>query len=246
MKLLVCISKTPDTTSKISFDSQGKRFIEEGVQYILNPYDEWYSLVRAIELKEKFGGQVDVIHVGLASSDILIRKALAIGADAAFRVDADSENSDDVAFQISNFAKDKSYDIIFVGKETIDHNSSEVGSRLAQYLDLPFVSYCNSLSIELPNASCSCEIEGGIELVELKIPFVLSAAKGLAEQRIPNMKGIIDAKKKPLEVINKVSVEHLVELVEFELPVAKSGVQMINPNDIDTMVGIFKSELKII
>jgi len=246
MKLLVCISKTPDTTSKISFSQDGKRYLDEGIQYILNPYDEWYALVRAIELKEKFNGQIDVIHVGGAASDILIRKALAIGADAAFRIDMEPINSDEIAIQIAEFAKKNSYDIIFCGKETIDHNSSEVGSRIAQYLDIPYLSYCNHLEIENTTINASCELEGGIEILEAKLPVVVSAAKGLAEQRIPNMKGIIDAKKKPLEVVAPINSEQLVELICFELPPAKSGVKMIDPTHIDEMVAVFKNELKII
>lgn len=246
MKLLVCISKTPDTTSKIRFDAESKYFLDEGVQYILNPYDEWYSLVRAIEIREKSGGQVDVIHLGNSSSDILIRKALAIGADAAYRIDDEVLNSTSVAFQIASFVKENPYDIIFVGKETIDHNSSEVGSKLAEFLNLPFVSYCNHLEIENDHAVCSTEIEGGNEIIELKTPFVLSAAKGLAEQRIPNMKGIIDAKKKPLTIIQKINVENNSELVRFELPPAKSGVRMIDPDKLEELVDIFKNELKII
>jgi electron transfer flavoprotein beta subunit len=246
MKLLVCISKTPDTTSKIRFDAEGKNFIDEGVQYIINPYDEWYSLVRAIEIKEKSGGQVDVVHVGNANSDILIRKALAIGADSAYRIDDDPLNSTSVAFQIAEFVKNNPYDIIFVGKETIDHNSSEVGGKLAAYLELPFVSYCNHLEVNGNVAVCSVEIEGGNEIIELNIPFVLSSAKGLAEQRIPNMKGIIDAKKKPLNVLPKTAVENNTELVRFELPPAKSGIKMIDPNHLEELVEVFKNELKII
>lgn len=246
MNLLVCISKTPDTTSKIRFDNEGKNFIVEGVQYILNPYDEWYSLVRAIEIREKLGGKVDVIHVGDSSSDILIRKSLAIGADAAFRIDDEVPNATSVAHQIAEFIKKSSYDIIFLGKESIDHNSSEVGSRLSELLGIPFVSYCNKLEIENDLIVCSIEIEGGVEIISLKTPFVLSAAKGLAEQRIPNMKGIIDAKKKPMTIISKIHVENNTELVNFDTPPPKSGVRMIDPNKLEEMVEIFKNELKII
>ena len=246
MKLLVCISKTPDTTSKIRFDAEGKKFVEDGVQFIINPYDEWYSLVKAIEIKEKLGGQVDVIHVGNANSDILIRKALAIGADAAFRIDDEALNSTSVASQIAAFIKENPYDLIFVGKETIDHNSSEVGSKLAAFLDIPFVSYCNHLDVENDIAVCSTEIEGGNEIIELKTPFVLSSAKGLAEQRIPNMKGIIDAKKKPLNVLQRMNVENHIDLVRFETPPVKSGVRMIDPSNIEEMVNVYKNELKII
>lgn len=246
MKLLVCISKTPDTTSKISFDSSGKKFIEDGVQFILNPYDEWYALVRALELKEQLGGQVDLIHVGPASSDMIIRKALAIGADAAYRVDCEPRDSSFTATQIAHFIKSGSYDLIFLGKETIDHNGSELGSMLAAMLDWPFISYANKLEMNANVATIQLEIEGGVETVEVQIPFVLSAAKGLAEQRIPNMKGIMDAKKKPLEVLTPVEAVEGTTLERFELPPAKTQVEMIAADDVDRLVQILKDDLKLI
>ncbi len=246
MKQLVCISKTPDTTSKIRFDESGKNFIDEGVQFILNPYDEWYALVRAIEIRELSGGQVDIIHLGDASSDILLRKALAIGADAAFRIDDIAVSSDTVAYQIAAFIESNPYDIIYLGKETIDYNSSEVGSKLSGLLNIPFVSYCNHFELSNGQARCSTEIEGGNEIIELSLPLILSAAKGLAEQRIPNMKGIIDAKKKPLEILEKRPVHHLTELVRFESPAPKTGVKMIQADQIDELVNVLKNDLKII
>ncbi len=246
MKLLVCISRAPDTTSKISFDSSYKNFNEEGVQFILNPYDEWYALVRALELKESLGGSVDIIHVGGATSEILLRKALAIGADAAFRIDQEKSSSLSVAYQISEFIKNKGYDIVFTGKESLDHNGSEVGAMIAEMLAYPFISQCDQLNFSEGVANCVIEIDGGSMNLEVVPPFVLSAAKGLAEQRIPNMKGIIDAKKKPLEVIAPAPVEDLINLECFELPEAKSGVKMIDPSDIDGMVNIFVNELKLI
>ncbi|MDQ3142201.1 MAG: electron transfer flavoprotein beta subunit/FixA family protein [Bacteroidota bacterium] len=246
MKFLVCISKTPDTTSKIVFDMEGKRLLEEGLTFIMNPYDEWYALVRAIELREKVGGHVDVVHVGSSSADMIIRKALAVGADGAYRIDIEPEASDVVAYQIAEFAKAKSYDIIFLGKETIDHNGSETGSILAEMLQLPFISYCNKLELEGTLAKAYREIEGGIEELEVSTPFVLSAAKGLAEQRIPNMKGIMDAKRKPLEVIPAKSIQSKVRLEKFELPEAKSSVKMISPDNIDALIDILHSEVKVI
>lgn len=246
MNILVCISKTPDTTSKVSFDGSGQHYIEDGVQFIMNPYDEWYALVRALELKEQFGGQVDVIHVGPATSEMIIRKALAIGADAAYRVDAVAKDAYFTACQISDYAKKKNYDILFVGKETIDHNGSEVGSFIAAMLDLPFVSYTTKLSINDQLVQATNEIEGGIEVVEVSLPIVVSAAKGLAEQRIPNMKGIMDAKKKPLEIIPAVDVNTNIELVRFELPPNKSSVRMIDPNNINELLSVFSDDLKII
>jgi len=246
MNLLVCISKTPDTTSKISFDASGTRLVEDGVQFIMNPYDEWYALVRALELKEKFGGQVDVVHVGTSSSEMILRKALAIGADAAFRIDKEPLDSMDTATQLAAYAGPKNYDIIFLGKETIDHNGSEMGALLAAMLNLPFLSYANHLELEGNTATLQVEIEGGVEVLKVNLPFILSAAKGLAEQRIPNMKGIMDAKKKPLEVITPVSSVQKVIVSRFEQPPVKTSVRMIDPSNMDELVSILKNDLKII
>ncbi|MEP7196153.1 MAG: electron transfer flavoprotein subunit beta/FixA family protein [Saprospiraceae bacterium] len=246
MNLLVCISKTPDTTAKIAFDPSGKKLIEEGIQFIMNPYDEWYALVRAIELKEQLGGQVDVIHVGDAQSEMVIRKALAIGADAAYRVDCIPKDSWDTATQIAQHIKGKSYDIVFLGKETIDHNGSEVGCLLAGMLDWPYIAYANKLTVAEAKAMVESEIEGGVELAEISLPCVLSCAKGMAEQRIPNMMGIMNAKKKPLEVLTSIVSDSKMQIEKFELPPAKSSVKMISPDHVEELVEIFKSELKII
>lgn len=246
MKLLVCLSKTADTTARIAFDAAGVKFSEEGVQFILNPYDEWYALVRAIELRDALGGQVDVVHVGSSASEMLIRKALAIGADAAFRIDDPEPETRSVAEQIARFAEDRGYDIIFTGKETIDYNSSEMGSMLAALLNLPFVSLCSKLDFADGILRCSTDIEGGTQIVEVRPPAVISAAKGLAEQCIPNMKGIIDAKKKPLEVLPASSISALTEVVRYELPQEKQGVRMIAPDDIHELVNVLKNDLKLI
>lgn len=246
MNFLVCISKTADTTSKIAFDSDGRQFSEEGVQFILNPYDEWYGLVRAIELRDAMGGQVDVIHVGTSNSDILIRKALAIGADAAYRIDDTASGALSVANQIAAFAKNRQYDIIFTGKETIDYNNAEVGSMLSEFLNIPFVSLCNHLDVSDRVATCKCETEGGTQEIEVKLPVVVSAAKGMAEQKIPNMKGIIDAKKKPLEVLPGSTVSSKVILLKYEVPEGKKGVKMIDPSNTEELIAVFKNELKII
>lgn len=246
MKLLVCISKTPDTTSKISFDASGKKFVEDGVQFIMNPYDEWYALVRAIELKEQVGGQVEVIHVGDNNSEMIIRKALAIGADSAIRIDHMPQDSMDTASQIAAIVQSKSYDMIFLGKETIDHNGSEVGGLLAGLLDWPYVAYASKLSYENSVATLESEIEGGVNVCQATLPLVISCAKGIAEQRIPNMMGIMNAKKKPLEVVSPVAFDSKKQIEKFDLPPAKAGVHMISPDNVDALVEIFKSELKII
>ena len=180
MKLLVCISKTPDTTAKISFIDDNTRFNTEGVQYIMNPYDEWYALVKALELKEKLGGTVTLIHVGPQGNDTIIRKGLAIGADDAIRVDKEAHDALDVASQIAAVAKESGYDIIFTGKETIEFNNSEVGSMLAELLDLPFVSYATHLEVEGEMATLMRDAGGVEEKVGVTLPMVVSASKGLA------------------------------------------------------------------
>jgi electron transfer flavoprotein beta subunit len=218
MKLLVAISQTPDTTARIAFKDNNSAFDPTGVNYIMNPYDEWYALVRAIELKEQLGGTVTVIHCGPAANDVTIRKALAIGADDAVRVDFDPTGADVVAQQIAAYAKDKAFDIILTGKETIDFNGDLVGSMLAGLLDLPFIALASQLTVSGNTAIVTRDIEGGTEEIEVACPFVLSAAKGLAEQRIPNMRGIMSAKTKPLQVIPALNPDVQVAHVQFRTP----------------------------
>jgi electron transfer flavoprotein beta subunit len=244
MKLLVCISKTPDTTSKISFINDGKDYNSEGIQFILNPYDEWYALVRAIELKEKNGGTVTAINVGDASNEIVIRKALAIGADDAIRVDLNPKSAIETAQQIA--ANAVGYDIVFLGKETIDYNGAEVGAMVAELLALPYISFINKLEVDGDTKTITREIEGGAETIQVSGPIVISAAKGLAEQRIPNMQGIMNSKRKPLNVVPPQTTAANVELVSHTLPPAKSGVKMIDANDMDTLVKLLHEEAKAI
>ncbi len=244
MKFLVCISKTPDTTTKIAFNGDNTQFNSAGVTYIMNPYDEWYALVRACELKEKLGGSVTAICVGGSDTEQIIRKALAIGADDAIRVDADPVSAYFVAKQIAENAN--GYDIVFLGKETIEYNGSEVGSTLAEMLDMPFISYATAIEIAGNTASVDREIEGGKESVELETPFVISAAKGMAEQRIPNMMGIMKAKNKPLSVVQPVDCEELVSQVQLIMPPAKTGVKMIDADNIAELVRLLHEEAKVI
>ncbi len=246
MKFLVCISKTPETTSKIAFKENNTIFDESGVQFIMNPYDEWYALVRAIELQEEFGGEVVVINVGPDSNDIIIRKALAIGADRAIRVNDNALSAFAVASHIANHAKSENYDIIFTGKETIDYNGSEVAAMVSELLDLPFISYASKINLEGNTATLERDIEGGVESVKLSTPFVVSASKGMAEQRIPNMKGIMMAKRKPLEIVQPEKIEETVVALSYELPEKKSGVKMVDPNDMDELVRLLHEEAKII
>ncbi len=246
MKLLVCITKTPETTAKIAFTDGDSKFDESGVQFIMNPYDEWYALVRALELKEQHGGTVTAINVGPAANDVVIRKALAIGADDAVRINAEALSAGQVAANIAAHAKDKGYDVIFTGKESIDYNGSEVGGMIAEHLNLPYVSYASHMDHDGTTATVNRDIEGGVEVVDVTGAFVLSASKGLAEQRIPNMRGIMMAKRKPMAVEEPAVTESKVSVVSYTLPEAKGGVKMIDPENMDELVRLLHEEAKVI
>ncbi len=246
MKILVCISKTPDTTAKIAFTDNNTKFSEAGVQFIINPYDEWYALVRALELKETQGATVHLITVGGADAEPVIRKALALGGDEAFRVNADSADSFYIASQIAAHAKQEGYDIIFTGKETIDYNGSNIGGMVAELTGLPFVSIASKLDLNGQTATLRREIEGGEEIVEVSLPVVISCQKGMAEARIPNMRGIMAARTKPLKVTEPVAADQLTGIVAFELPPAKAGVKMISPDNVEELVKLLHEEAKVI
>jgi electron transfer flavoprotein beta subunit len=248
MKILVCISKTPDTTSKIAFKENNTKFDEAGVQWIINPYDEWYSLVRAIELKEKDPSiSVTLIHVGGADSDPIIRKALALGGDEAIRINAQSDDTYFIAAQIAEVAKNGNYDLIFTGKETIDYNASAIGGMLAELLDMPYISLATKFELNGDTAVVTREIEGGEEVDEVPLPVVVSCQKGVAEQRIPNMRGIMAARTKPLKVESPVvAVEALTKIVNYELPPAKAGVKIISANNIAELVRLLHEEARVI
>ena len=247
MKILVCISKTPDTTAKIAFTDNNTKFAQDGVQWIINPYDEWYSLVRAIELKEKDAATViHLVTVGAADSDPIIRKALALGGDEAIRVNADSHDSFYIASQIAEVAKQGAYDIVFMGKETIDYNGSSIGGMVAELLDRPYVSLATKFDLNGTVATINREIEGGEETCEVSLPVVVSTQKGMAEPRIPNMKGIMGARTKPLKVQEPMAVDALTQIASFELPPAKAGVKMISADTPEELVRLLHEEAKLI
>jgi electron transfer flavoprotein beta subunit len=247
MNILVCISKTPDTTAKIAFTEGNTKFDENGVQWIINPYDEWYSLVRAIELKEKDPTtNIHLITVGGPEAEPIIRKALALGGDEAIRVNSNSNDSYVIAQQIAAIAKQGSYDLIMTGKETIDYNSACIGSMLSAILDLPFVSLANHLEMNGNTATIQREIEGGEETNEVILPMIISCQKGMAEQRIPNMRGIMAARTKPLKVVDPVATNAQTSIKEFSLPPTKTGVKLIAPDQMDELVKLLKEEAKVI
>jgi electron transfer flavoprotein beta subunit len=247
MKFLVCISLVPDTTTKISFVDNDTKFNNDKVQWILNPYDEWYALVRALELKEANGGSVTVVNVGGAENDAVIRKALAIGADDAIRINATGDlDSFAIASEIATVAKSGGYDMVLLGKETISYNGSNLGGMLAELLDLPFVSYAVKLDMAGNTATMEREIEGGKEVLSVDTPLVVSCAKGMAEARIPNMKGIMAAKSKPLNVVAPQGIGSLTTVVKYELLPAKSACKMISPDNVEELVQLLHNEAKVI
>ncbi|MDX1955863.1 MAG: electron transfer flavoprotein subunit beta/FixA family protein [Chitinophagaceae bacterium] len=247
MKILVCISKTPDTTAKIAFTDNNTKFDTNGVQWIINPYDEWYALVRAIELKEADPATaIHLVTVGGADAEPIIRKALALGGDEAIRVNAESHDSYYIASQIAAIAREGGYDLVFTGKETIDYNGSSIGGMVAELLDMPYVSLATHFTLNGSLASLTREIEGGEEVCEVSLPLVVSCQKGMAEQRIPNMRGIMAARTKPLKVVEPAAVEIFTEVVGFELPPAKAGVKLVPADQPEELVRLLKEEAKAI
>ena len=245
MKILVCVSKTPDTTAKIAFTDNNTKFDVNGVQWIINPYDEWYSLVRAIELKEADPSTViHLVTVGAADAEPIIRKALALGGDEAIRVNADSHDSFYIAAQIAEVAKQGGYDLVFTGKETIDYNGSSIGGMVAELLDLPYISLATKFELAGTTATVTREIEGGEEVNEASLPLVVSATKGMAEARIPNMRGIMAARTKPLKVVEPVAIEALTSVAGFGLPPAKAGVKLVDAENVEELIRLLHEEAK--
>lgn len=247
MKILVCISSVPDTTTKIVFTPDGTQLNKQGVQFVINPYDEWYALVRALELKEAKGsGTVTLIHAGPAENDAIIRKGLAIGADDAVRIDFDPADSYAVAEQIAAYAEGKGFDLIMVGKETIDTNSSLVGGMIAEFMQLPFVSLASKLDVNGSTATLETDIDGGTAVVETSLPAVVSCQKGMAEARIPNMRGIMAARTKPLAVVPVSNASSLTTAVKFTPSEGRKAVKMIDASNMDELVSLLHNEAKVI
>jgi electron transfer flavoprotein beta subunit len=247
MKILVCISKTPDTTAKIAFTDNNTKFAEAGVQWIINPYDEWYALVRAIELKEKDAATViHLVSVGGSDADPVIRKALALGGDEAIRINTSPTEPYVVASQIAEVARSGGYDLIFTGKETIDYNNGSVGGMLAELLDWPYIALATGFDVAGTTATVKREVEGGEETVEAPLPLVVSCQKGMAEARIPNMRGIMAARTKPLKVAEPAAIENLTAVTEFGMPPAKAGVKLVTPDNVDELVRLLHEEARVI
>lgn len=248
MKILVCISAVPDTTSKINFTPDHKNFDPTGVQFVINPNDE-FGLTRAVWFQEKQGAEVHVASVGEPSIEPILRKALAIGANKAYRVDAHPQDGFFVANQLSELVKKEQYDLVICGRESIDYNGNMVPGMIAEFCQYNFINTCVGLEIQGSNATASREIDGGNETIECTLPLVIGAQKGLVEEsdlRIPNMRGIMSARTKPLEVISPSETQSLTQDIAFEKPAAKAAVTLVDPNDLDTLIQLLHKEANVL
>lgn len=243
MKILVCITHVPDTTSRINFLDNNTKFDTAGVQFIVGPYDD-YALARAVELKETSGATVTVLNVGLAETEPTLRKALAIGADDAIRVNAEPTDSYFVASQIAEHAK--GFDLVLMGRESIDFNGGVVHAMVAEILGIPSVSPVMKLDLEGTTVKMACEIEGGKEQVEASLPLVAGCQEPIAEWKIPNMRGIMSARTKPLKVVEPKAVTTSGKTQRYELPPPKKAVQMISADNVGELVSKLKGEAKVL
>ncbi|MCR8556242.1 electron transfer flavoprotein subunit beta/FixA family protein [Mucilaginibacter sp. BJC16-A38] len=247
MKILICISQVPDTSTKIVLKDNNTLVNSQGVTFVINPYDEWYALVRALELKESgIANEIHLVTVGKADTEPIIRKALALGGDQAVRIDADSNDPYLTAFYIAEYAKSIGYDLILCGKESIDYNNGIVGAMVAALLDIDYIGFAAGIQIENNVAVVKREIEGGEETDICNLPLVISCQKGVAEARIPNMRGIMAARTRPLNVIAPSVQSPVTAILSYELPPAKAGVKIIKPENMDELVNLLHTEAKVI
>ena len=248
MKILVCISHVPDTTSKINFTEGDTKFDTNGVQFVINPNDE-FGLTRAMWFKEKQGATVDVVNVGGPETEPTLRKALAIGADSAIRVNTAATDGFAVAKQLAKVVQDGTYDLVIAGRESIDYNGGMVPGMLAALIDANFVNNCIGLEVDGSNATAIREIDGGKETVSTSLPLIIGGQKGLVEEsdlRIPNMRGIMMARKKPLNVVEPTEASAETAAVKFEKPAPKGAVKLVSPNNLDELVSLLHNEAKVI
>lgn len=244
MKILVCISVVPDTTTKITFKDNNTQFNTEGVQFIINPYDE-LALTRALEMTEANGGSVSVINVGTAVNEPVIRKALAIGAQDAIRVDSEAHDGMFVAANIAEQAKKGGYDMVMTGRESIDYNSGVVGPMVAEMLSWPILNVCSKLDVAGDVVTATRDIDGGREELKASLPCVVSAQKDLTEPRIPNMRGIMQARTKPLAVEAPIEGNRFTSVEVYELPEPKASVRMIDAENAEELIDLLHNEKKL-
>tara|TARA_B100000768_G_scaffold87978_1_gene82622 strand:- start:1173 stop:1919 length:747 start_codon:yes stop_codon:yes gene_type:complete len=248
MKILVCISHVPDTTSKINFTDDDTKFDTQGVQFVINPNDE-FGLTRAMWLKEKQGASIDVINVGNSSSEPTLRKALAIGADKALRIDAEPLDGFFVAKQIAEYVKTHSYDLIIAGRESIDYNGAMVPGLIAGFLKINYVTNCTKLEIDNGKVELDREIDGGKETLSCSFPLIIGGQKGLVEEsdlRIPNMRGIMQARQKPLEILEAFDFSSNTNIIKFYKPEPKQAVKLVSADNLDELINLLHNEAKVL
>ena len=248
MNIAVCISCVPDTTSKINFLDNGSKFDKQGVQFVINPYDE-FGLTKAMKIKESTGGKVIVITVGDNMVEPIMRKALAIGADEAIRINTSPKDSYSTAAEIANYLNSNPVDLIITGKESSDYNGGAVGGMLSELLNLPFVNACNGLEISENKCEITREIDGGKENMSLSLPFVIAGQKGLVEEselRIPNMRGIMQARTKPLNIIEASNKENFTTSHSFAKPTPKGACKIVSSENVEELVSLLRNEAKVI
>lgn len=248
MKILVCISHVPDTTSKINFTAGDSEFDTNGVQFVINPNDE-FGLTRAIWFQEQQGANVTVVNVGGPETEATLRKALAIGANEAIRVNANPTDGFFVAKQLAEVVKNGGYDLVIAGKESLDYNGGMVPGMLAALTGANFVNSCIGLTVEGSNAKATREIDGGKETLATTLPLIVGGQKGLVEEkdlRIPNMRGIMTARTKALTILEPVPAEAATKAVKFEKPAPKSAVKLFTADNLDELVKALHNEAKVI
>mgnify|MGYP000557256977 CR=1 FL=1 len=248
MKILVCISHVPDTTSKINFTENDTKFDTNGVQFVINPYDE-FCLTRAMWFKEKQGASVTVVNVGGAETEPTLRKALAIGADDAIRINAEPTDGMQVAKELAVVVKDGGFDMVLAGKESADYNGQMVPGMLATLTDFNFINGCVGIDVEGTSITAEREIDGGNETLSSSLPVVIGGQKGIVEEkdlRIPNMRGIMMARKKPLQVVEAVGANVATNIQSFEKPAPKGAVKLVNAENVDELINLLHNEAKVI
>ena len=247
MNIIVCISSVPDTTSKIKFN-ENSEFDTNGIQFIINPYDE-FGLTKAVKIKENLGGTITVITVGDITSEPVIRKSLAIGADKAVRININPKDSFETASLISEYVKNMEYDIIIAGRESIDYNGSAVPCMIAEMLDIPFVNACIGLNLNEETADLIREVDGGKEFISSPLPLIIGGQKGLVEESellIPNMRGIMQSRTKPLEIIEPENIANRVQSISLESPPAKKECRLVEEGNVKELITLLQNEAKVI